>query len=724
MEGGGGDAAAEGKRNPRCYMDVSIGGEMEGRIVVELFADVVPRTAENFRALCTGEQGVGPHTGVPLHFKVLKGMGVVRSIEHTPVGVADCPTVDVVIADCGELPEGADDGVSNFFKDGDLYPDWPNDLDDKPSEAHIALNDVDAAVESFKKALELEPNDVIVKESTKLEDKPTDVIPSEFASRTLAQEYGGGAFAVSEDIIIFSNYKDQRLYKHFVGGPSPVPITPDYGGPLVCYADGNFDPHFSRYITVMEDHRKSNLNPSTTIACIHLNDVNIQELSKRICVAGGDPTIVESPTEPKWSPKGELFFITDRGSGFWNIYKWIEGKNKVVAVYPFNAEFTRPLWVFGISSYDFIGKDGENDNIVCTYRQNGRSYIGILDSVKGSFLSLDIHLTDIGNIVFGSCCLYMEGASATHPLSIVKVTLDASQSKAIESSVLWSSSPDLTKYEPYFSLPEIIEFPTECPGQNAYAYFYPPSNPIYQACSDEKPPLLVKSHGGPTSESHCILDLNIQYWTSRGWAFVDVNYGGSTGYGREYRERLLRQWGIVDVNDCCSCARFLVECGKVDGERLCITGRSAGGYTTLACLAFRETFKAGASLYGVADLTLLKAETHKFESYYLDNLVGSENAYFERSPINFVDKFTCPVILFQGLEDKVVPPVQARKIYKALMDKGLPVALVEYEGEQHGFRKAENIKFTLEQQMMFFARLVGHFQVADPISPIKIDNFD
>ncbi|URE38638.1 Dienelactone hydrolase family [Musa troglodytarum] len=535
--------------------------------------------------------------------------------------------------------------------------------------------------------------------------------------------------------------------------PSPVPITPDYGGPLVCYADGNFDPHFSRYITVMEDHRKSNLNPSTTIACIHLNDVNIQEpkelvsgndfyafprvdpsgkriawiewshpsmpwdkaelwvgyfsengeLSKRICVAGGDPTIVESPTEPKWSPKG---------------------KNKVVAVYPFNAEFTRPLWVFGISSYDFIGKDGENDNIVCTYRQNGRSYIGILDSVKGSFLSLDIHLTDIGNIVFGSCCLYMEGASATHPLSIVKVTLDASQSKAIESSVLWSSSPDLTKYEPYFSLPEIIEFPTECPGQNAYAYFYPPSNPIYQACSDEKPPLLVKSHGGPTSESHCILDLNIQYWTSRGWAFVDVNYGGSTGYGREYRERLLRQWGIVDVNDCCSCARFLVECGKVDGERLCITGRSAGGYTTLACLAFRETFKAGASLYGVADLTLLKAETHKFESYYLDNLVGSENAYFERSPINFVDKFTCPVILFQGLEDKVVPPVQARKIYKALMDKGLPVALVEYEGEQHGFRKAENIKFTLEQQMMFFARLVGHFQVADPISPIKIDNFD
>ncbi|URE38639.1 Dienelactone hydrolase family [Musa troglodytarum] len=609
MEGGGGDAAAEGKRNPRCYMDVSIGGEMEGRIVVELFADVVPRTAENFRALCTGEQGVGPHTGVPLHFKgscfhrvikgfmiqggdisagdgtggesiyglkfedenfvlkherkgmlsmansgpntngsqffitttrtshldgkhvvfgkVLKGMGVVRSIEHTPVGVADCPTVDVVIADCGELPEGADDGVSNFFKDGDLYPDWPNDLDDKPSEVSWWMNAVDSAKtfgNDFFKACKL-----------KLGDLKGALLDADFALR----EREGNAKA------------------YFRQGQAHIALN-------------DVDAAVESFKKALE------LEPNDGIA-----DRRDQE---RKAYSRMFQTYVKS-------------VVTNE----------IEGKNKVVAVYPFNAEFTRPLWVFGISSYDFIGKDGENDNIVCTYRQNGRSYIGILDSVKGSFLSLDIHLTDIGNIV----------------------TLDASQSKAIESSVLWSSSPDLTKYEPYFSLPEIIEFPTECPGQNAYAYFYPPSNPIYQACSDEKPPLLVKSHG----------------------------------YGREYRERLLRQWGIVDVNDCCSCARFLVECGKVDGERLCITGRSAGGYTTLACLAFRETFKAGASLY------------------------GSENAYFERSPINFVDKFTCPVILFQGLEDKVVPPVQARKIYKALMDKGLPVALVEYEGEQHGFRK-------------------------------------
>ncbi|KAI8011664.1 Anaphase-promoting complex subunit 7 [Camellia lanceoleosa] len=234
-----------------------------------------------------------------------------------------------------------------------------------------------------------------------------------------------------------------------------------------------------------------------------------------------------------------------------------------------------------------------------------------------------------------------------------------------------------------------------------------------QASQEEKPPLLLESHGGPTDEAHGILNLNIQYWMSRGWSFVDVNYGGSTGYGREYRERLLGSWGIVNVNDCCSCAKYLVDDGKVDGERICITGCSAGGYTTLASLAFRETFKAGASLFGIADLNSLRAEMHKFESHYISNLVGSEEALFERSPINFVDKFSCPIILFQGLEDKVVQPEQARKIYMALKKKGLPVALVEYEGEPHGFRKADNMKFTLEQQMVFFALIVAADQLIE-----------
>ncbi|KAF5740709.1 hypothetical protein HS088_TW11G00786 [Tripterygium wilfordii] len=628
--------------------------------------------------------------------------------------------------------------------------------------------------------LESRPNEsgrsVLVREGEKPGDEPVDVIPKDFAVRTLAQEYGGGAFQISGDTLILSNYKDQRLYRQSVDSPdsSPVPLTPDYGAPVVCYADGVFDSRFSRYVSVREDQRKSSTNSITTIVAIDLSDKNIQEpkvlisgndfyafprldpkgeriawiewghpnmpwdkaelwvgyidgkgeVYKRICVAGCDPILVESPTEPKWSPQGELFFITDRESGFWNLYKWNESENKVVAVYSLDAEFSRPLWVFGIKSYDFILSGDAKNLIACSYRQKGISYLGILDDAQGSLSVLDIPFTDVDNITLGNGCLYIEGASAVHPSSVAKVTLDDHKSKVVDFKIVWSSSPDCLMYKSYFSLPEFIEFPTEVPGQNAYAYFYPPSNPNYQASQEEKPPLLLKSHGGPTSETHGILNLSIQYWTSRGWAFVDVNYGGSTGYGREYRERLLGRWGIVDVNDCCSCARYMVENGKADGERICITGRSAGGYTTLAALAFRDTFKAGASLYGVADLNMLKADMHKFESHYIDRLVGNDKDCFERSPINFVDRFSCPMILFQGLDDKVVFPDQARKIHKALKEKGLPVALVEYEGEQHGFRKAERIRFTLEQAMVFFARLIGHFKVADEITPIKIDNFD
>ncbi|CAN1197444.1 Dipeptidyl aminopeptidase BIII [Linum perenne] len=628
--------------------------------------------------------------------------------------------------------------------------------------------------------LESRPNEggrsVLVRLAEKTGDEPVDVTPKDFGVRTTCQEYGGGAFAVSGDTVIFSNYKDQRLYKQTVDGQDsmPVPLTPDYGGPVITYADGVFDYRFNRYLTVREDCRKSSTNGTTTIVSVGLNEKDIQEptvlvggndfyafprldpkgermawiewghpnmpwdkselwvgyisekgeIYKRTCVAGYDPSLVESPTEPKWSSNGELFFVTDRKSGFWNIYKWIESENSVQEVYSLDAEFSKPLWVFGSSSYVLLQSNEGTNLIACGYRQKGRSYFSIVDDAQSSISLLDIPFTDIDNITSGNHCLYIEGASGISPSSVAKVTLDGHGSKVLEFNIVWSSSPDSLKYKSYFSLPEFIEFPTEVPGQNAYAYFYPPSNPDYQASQGEKPPLLLKSHGGPTAEARGILNMSVQYWTSRGWAFVDVNYGGSTGYGREYRERLLLKWGIVDVNDCCSCANFLVDSGLADGNRLCITGGSAGGYTTLAALAFKNTFKAGASLYGVADVGLLRAETHKFESHYIDNLVGAEKDYYERSPINFVDQFSCPIILFQGLDDKVVPPDQARKIYEALKKKGLPVALVEYEGEQHGFRKAENIKFTLEQQMVFFARLVGHFNVADKITPIKIENFD
>ncbi|XP_076937588.1 dipeptidyl-peptidase 5-like [Bidens hawaiensis] len=606
-------------------------------------------------------------------------------------------------------------------------------------------------------------------------DEDIDVTPNEFSVRTVANEYGGGDFSVYGDIVFFSNYNDQRLYKQSIGSKAeapPVALTPDFGGPLVAYADGVYDKRRNRYIAVREDRRESVSSSVTTIVAIELNDSIIQDpkvliggndfyafprldpegkrmawiewshpdmpwdrsqlwvgyisdsgdVYKHVCVAGADLTIVESPTEPKWSSEGELFFVTDRNLGFWNLYRWVEPDNKVVPVYSLEAEFTRPSWVYGINSYEMI-KEHKN-LIACSYRQKGRSYLGVLDINTSSLIDLHIPFTDLRNITSGVHCLYIEGASAVHPLSIAKVTLDEEASKVLDFKIIWSSSPTSSKYESYFSSPELIEFPTEVPGEKAYAYYYPPTNPMYEASKEEKPPLLLESHGGPTDEAHGILNLNIQFWTSRGWAFVDVNYGGSSGYGRKFRERLLKNWGVVDVNDCCSCAQFLVDSGKADGERLCITGCSAGGYTTLAALAFKNVFKAGASLFGVADVKLLKQQIVKFESYYIDNLIGSEKDFIERNPINSVDQLSCPVILFHGLEDKVVNPEQARIIYRALKSKGLPVALVEYEGEQHGFRMAENIKHTLEQQMVFFARLVGHFEVADGFTSVKIDNFD
>jgi dipeptidyl aminopeptidase/acylaminoacyl peptidase len=276
----------------------------------------------------------------------------------------------------------------------------------------------------------------------------------------------------------------------------------------------------------------------------------------------------------------------------------------------------------------------------------------------------------------------------------------------------------------YISEPEAIEFPTEG-GLTAHAFHYAPRNRDHVAPAGERPPLVVFSHGGPTGATTAELDLAIQFWASRGIAVVDVNYGGSTGYGREYRERLRDRWGIVDIDDCVNAARYLVERGDADGERLAIRGGSAGGYTTLAALAFRDVFKVGASYYGVSDLAALVKETHKFESRYLDGLVGPyperKDLYDERSPINHVDGLSAPMILLQGLEDKVVPPSQAEVMVEALRRKGLPVAYLAFEGEQHGFRQAKNIKRALEGELYFYSRVFG-FEPAGDVEPVPIEN--
>eukprot|EP00249_Psilotum_nudum_P012212 c23653_g1_i1 orf=384-2570(-) len=606
-----------------------------------------------------------------------------------------------------------------------------------------------------------------------------DITPADFYVRTLVHEYGGGAFTVDGDIAVFSNYTDQRLYVQSIKEDSqPTPLTPDYGESLVRYADGVVDRRLNRYVAVREDHRLKGKEVVNEIVAIQLHEDRITEpevlvsgndfysfprlspdfcklawiewchpnmpwdraqlwvgevssdgkIRNKRCLAGGEKSIVEAPTEPRWSPQGELFFVSDRDNGFWNLYKWVEIEDKAHPLYTLNAEFTRPAWEFGNSSYDFIKqKTNEHYNsVVCSYRQLGSSYAAILNPFSGSLSQINLPFTDIHDMLSWGDCLFLECASPSQPVCIIKVNLEKHSDGEIEYSVVWSSSSlDISKFGPYLSTPTIIEFPTKVPGQTAFANFYPPYNCDYRAPEGEKPPLLVRSHGGPTSETRTSLNLGIQYWTSRGWAFADVNYGGSTGYGREYRERLYGSWGIVDVEDCCSCAEFLVATGKVDAQRLCIDGRSAGGYTTLATLVFQNTFKAGASLYGIGDLLLLMEDIPKFESHCVSSLVGDDHQIiYDRSPINFIDKLSCPIIVFQGLEDKVVPPKQARDIYEAVKAKGIPVALIEYDGEQHGFRKAENVKYTLEQEMVFFARLIGNFKVADNIKPTHIENFD
>ncbi len=379
-----------------------------------------------------------------------------------------------------------------------------------------------------------------------------------------------------------------------------------------------------------------------------------------------------------------------------------------------DAEFGQPQWVFGTSLYAFASEQ----RIVCTYTKNGHDYLATLDTKTRKLETVELPFTTISQIRAGDARVVFIGASGTEATSIVSLDL------VTKSFEVLRRSRETAVDDGYIAAGQSIEFPT-AGGLTAHGYFYPPRNRDYAAPAHEKPPLLVMSHGGPTSSTSSSLKYSIQYWTSRGIAVLDVNYGGSSGYGRAYRQRLNGNWGIVDVDDCVNGARYLAERGEVDGDRLAIRGGSAGGYTTLCALTFRDTFKAGASHYGISDLEALAKDTHKFESRYLDGLIGAyperRDLYVERSPIHFIDRLNCPMILFQGLEDKVVPPNQAEKMVEAVRAKKLAVAYLTFEGEQHGFRRAENIKRVLEAELYFYSKVFG-FTLAEPVEPIEIVN--
>ena len=580
----------------------------------------------------------------------------------------------------------------------------------------------------------------------------TEVTPAEINVRTRVHEYGGGAYLVRGGIVYCVNFSDQRVYRIAPSRP-PEPLTP--AGSFM-YADFELDAKRNRLICVREDHggkgeavntlvsfslltseftlltsgydfySTPRLSPDGSrlawLSWRHPNmpwdgtelwvaDVDANgALSNQEHIAGSE---TESIYQPGWSPDGTLYYVSDRDN-WWRIYS-TRSSAPVITNAPSDAEFGRPQWVFGTASWAFAGPS----RLVVSYTRLGRWYLGVVDlaTVQLSPLAATLQPHD------------WLGASDTHvalvsgfdasPDALVDVEIATGRIEVIRTASPVAIDPgDISVAEP-------IEFATDG-GQTAHAFYYAPRNSQVRAPQGEAPPLIAISHGGPTSAAHPTFDLGIQFWTSRGFAVVDVNYGGSTGYGRAYRERLNGRWGIVDVHDVINAARFLCRAGRADEQRLIIRGGSAGGYTTLAALAFHpDVFKAGASYYGISDLEVLEIDTHKFESRYSHSLIGpypaAQDLYRARSPIHAVEHLACPLILLQGLEDKVVPPNQSEMMAEALRAKGLPVAYLAFEGEQHGFRKAATIIRSLEAELYFYGA-VFDFIPADDIEPVHIDN--
>jgi dipeptidyl aminopeptidase/acylaminoacyl peptidase len=593
---------------------------------------------------------------------------------------------------------------------------------------------------------------VIVKRSA--DGRIADVTPGGTNVRTRVHEYGGAAYTVSRGIVYYSEFTDQRLYR-LAPDRASEPLTPPGGW---FYADCSIDLSRGRLVCVREDHTVNAREAVTTIVSLRLEG---SPTPGKVIVSGhdfystprfspdssqlswlawnhpqmpwdgtelwvadvaADGAIVqprrvtggetESIFQPGWSPDGTLYFVSDR-TGWWNIHRLVDGR--VEPVHLMAAEFGRPQWQLGTCTWAFA----DASRLVVAYAQKGRWRLATLNLSTSTFRPVPTRVEPAESLAATHTHAVMVGGSAREPDAIVRVDL----ATGLVEKMRAASAAEVT--EGFVSLPQAIEYPTDS-GLTAHAFYYAPRNQNFTAPAGERPPLMVVSHGGPTAATYARLNLELQYWTSRGFAVVDVNYGGSAGYGRAYRQRLKGQWGVVDVADCVNAAKYLTLRGEVDADRLIIRGRSAGGYTTLAALTFDPSvFKAGASYYGIGDLERLARDTHKFESRYLDTLIGpypaKQEDYQARSPIHFVHRLSCPLILFQGLEDQVVPPNQSRMMADAVRAKGLPVALLTFDGEQHGFRKAPTIIRCLETELFFYGAVFG-FTPAGVPPVFEIDN--
>lgn len=580
--------------------------------------------------------------------------------------------------------------------------------------------------------------------------KPVDVTPAPFNVRTRVHEYGGGAWQVDDGEVFFSHFVDNRLYRQSSAG-EPVALTSESN---LRYADCTIDRARERVVCVREDHRKDGepVNglvavglkggaedrllwqesdfvaaprlsaDGSKLAWVSWNHPNMPWDHTALWVAdiGNDGAlrnvrrinegVDESAIEPQWSPDGQLYFVSDR-SGWWNLRRW-SSDGGVTAVLEREAEFAGPLWQLGQRSYRLLSAD----EAVVTFSREGFQRIGLLNLRNAELREYDIPFTSQGAPDVVGRTAWFVGHSETAPSALVRLNLDSGEHEVVYRSAQAQLAPEaVSKAQPF-------KFST-AGGASAHAFFYPPNNAGYRAPEGELPPAIVLIHGGPTGQAMPRFNPSIQYWTQRGIAVIDVNYRGSAGFGRDYRNLLREQWGVVDVEDAVHAARHAVAEGWADPDRLAIRGGSAGGYTTLAVLALHDQFAVGANYYGVSDIEALARDTHKFESRYLDSLIGpypqARERYIERSPIHHLDGFDRPLIVFQGLEDKVVPPNQSEMIVEALKARGVPVAYVAFEGEGHGFRRSENQIRSLEAELYFYGQVLG-FQPADQIEPVEI----
>lgn len=614
------------------------------------------------------------------------------------------------------------------------YGSWPSPVDgdavaQDPGWTHSqVLTDGDAVYWSETRSLE-DGRDVVVRRGP--DGTRADAIPAGVSARTRVHEYGGGAYTVHAGTVYFCSDADQRVYAMRDG--APVPLTPEppakhvwryadlqvSGDWVICVRERDAEPeHINDLVAfptsggdpvVLDEghdfYSSPRVSPDGSMLAWLVwdhprmpwegSELHVAELKaglslfrKRHVAGGPDEAIVQ----PAWSPHGVLHYSSDR-TGWWNLYR-----ETGTAVTALEAEIGGPLWVFGQSYYDFLA-DGR---IVLVYFSAGADHLAVVEA-DGSLRDVPLELTRVVDVTTDGRRALFVGASTTRSLRVFALDVDSGELETL--------SADAEEVVPaaYVSVPRALEYPTTG-GRTAHAIFYPPHHPEYVGPPGERPPLVVRIHGGPTAHDSSILRPDTQFFTSRGFAVVDVNYGGSTGYGREYRDRLRGQWGIVDTDDAVNCARHLAEAGEVDGARMTITGGSAGGWTVLCALTQHpDVFACGADYYGVVELSAFVDDTHKFESRYFDYLIGpyDEALWRERSPLTHADRIRVPVIVLQGDEDRVVPPSQSEEIVAALERNGIDYEYIVFEGEQHGFRKAENLRRAAEAELEFYGRVLG-----------------